>query len=128
MIEVDEKPAVTVGEEARQRHLEDDLRDLVDHGLAYAKAEVEWQKARVGYATGRVRSIAVLGLVAFLLAFVARVALTVGLVIGLTPLIGAIGATLAVFGVLILIAAICALSARGQWRRMMAALSSRETA
>lgn len=128
MIEVDEKPAIAAGEEARQRHLEDDLRDLVDHGLTYARAEVEWQKARVGYATGRVRSIAVLGLAAFLLVFFALVALTVGMVIGLTPLLGAIGATLTVFGVLVVVAAICALSARGQWRRMMAALSSRETA
>jgi hypothetical protein len=47
----------------------------------------------------------------------------VGLVVGLTPLIGAIGATFAVTGGLLLIALICALTAAGRWKRMIAALT-----
>ena len=54
---------------------------------------------------------------ALVLAFFALVALTVGLVIALTPMIGALGATLAVFGGLLVIALVCGLAAASQERR-----------
>lgn len=122
-----EEPAVEAGDDAVDRHLEDDLRLLVDHGVAFARAEVDWQKARVGYAAGRIKWIALLGVLALLLLFFSLVALTVGLVIALTPLIGAVAATLAVFGGLLLLALIFATIAAGQWKSMMAALSNRDT-
>lgn len=125
MSDEDEQAALAAAEDARHRHLEDDLRGLVDRGLAFAKAEVELQQARAGYAIGKLKWIGILGGLALVLAFFSLVALTVGLVIALTPLIGALGATLAVFAGLLVIAAISALLAVSHWKRMTAALSNR---
>ena len=126
MNEYDEELAVAAGDAARQRRLDDDLRSLVDRGLALAGAEVELQKARATYAAGKAKTIAVLGGLALAFAFFALVALTVGLVITLTPVLGALGATFAVFGGLVIIALICGLAAMGQWKRMLRALSNQE--
>jgi hypothetical protein len=117
---------VAIGEAARHRHLEDDLRALVDDGLTYARAEVGLQKARASYAVGRIKWIALLGAGAAVLAFFSLVALTVGMVVALAPLIGAIWATLAIFGALLGIGLVCAALAVGQWKRMVAALSNPE--
>ena len=125
MDEDDEQPVLAAGEAARHRHLEDDLRGLVDRGMAFARAEIDLQKARGAYAAGRLKWIALLGGLALILLFFSLVALTVGLVIALTPLLGALGATLAVFGGLVIVALICALIAAGQWKAMARALSNR---
>jgi hypothetical protein len=126
MSDYEDEPAVAVGEAARHRHLDDDLRSLVGDGLAYVQAEAELQKARAIYAVGRIKWIAFLGAFAVVFAFFSLVALTVGLVVGLAPLIGAIWATLAVFAALLGIGAICAAVAVGQWKRMVTALSNPE--
>lgn len=120
------EPILAAGDEARNRHIEDDVRALADGGYALARAEFELQKARAVYAAGRLKWIALLGGLALVLAFFALVALTVGLVIALTPLLGALGATFAVFGGLVLIGAVCAVVAAGQWRRMTKALANPE--
>lgn len=127
MTEEDDEPAQAAGEAARHRHLEDDLRGLVDRGMAFARAEVELQKARGAYAAGRLKWIALLGGLALVLAFFSLVALTVGLVIALAPLFGALGATLAVAGGLVIVSLICALIATGQWKAMARTLSNRGT-
>jgi hypothetical protein len=119
------EPTLEIGEEARQRHLEDDLRALVGEGLVYARAEADLQKARASFAAGSIGSIALFGALALVLAFFSLVALTVGLVIALTPLLTAFGATAAVFGGLLLLGAVCAWLAATRWRRMVAALSNR---
>lgn len=121
---VEDEPAVDVGEQARHRHLEDDLRALVDGGLTLARAEVNLQKARGIYAAGRLKWIALAGVLAAVLVFFALVALTVGLVVGLAPLIGAIWATLVVFAALMTAAAICGSVAARQWKRMLGALAA----
>lgn len=126
MIDEDDQPGLAAGQAARHRHLDDDLRALVDRGMAFAKAEAELQKARAGYAAGRLRWIALLGGLALVLAFFALVALTVGLVIALTPLLGALGAAVLVFAGLLVAAAICAAIAAGQWQRLTKALANRE--
>jgi hypothetical protein len=120
------EPAIAAGDEARHRPLTDDLRALAGDALAYAAAEAELQKARATYAAGKVKWLAVLGLLAVFLLFFSLVALTVGLVIALTPLLGALIATLAVFAGLLLVAAICGLLAAWQWKRLVAALSNRD--
>jgi len=125
MTDEDDEPAVVAGDAARHRHLDEDLRGLVDRGIALAQAEAELQKARGVYAAGRIKWIALLGGLALVLAFFSLVALTVGLVIALTPMLGALGATLAVFGGLLIVAAACALIAAGQWKGMVKALSNR---
>jgi uncharacterized membrane protein YqjE len=120
------EPTLAVGDEARQRHLDDDLRALLNDGMAYASAEAELQKARAGYALGRIKGIALLGALALALVFFALVALTVGLVIALTPPLTAWGATAAVFGGLLVVAALCALLAARRWKSMTAALANPE--
>jgi putative Mn2+ efflux pump MntP len=112
-------------EAARERALGDDLHALLESGLALAKAEVDLQQARAGYAVGKIRSIAILGVAAFVLVCFALIALTVGLVIALTPLLGALCATFAVFGGLVLVAFACALVAKSLWTRMIRELSNR---
>jgi uncharacterized membrane protein YqjE len=126
MDEDDEQPAVAAGEAARHRHLEDDLRGLVDRGMAFARAEVDLQKARGAYAAGRLKWIALLGGLALVLLFFSLVALTVGLLIALTPMLGSLGATLAVFGGLVIVALICALIVAQQWKAMIRTLSNRD--
>lgn len=118
------EPVHAAGDEARRRHIEDDVRALVDDGLALARTEFELQKARGVYAAGRLKWIALLGALAAVLAFFALVALTVGLVFALVPTLGAFGATFAVFGGLLVVGLICAWAAAGQWRRMVKALSN----
>lgn len=122
----DDEPAVAADEAARHRPLDDDLRALIGSGLALARAEANLQTARLGYAAGKLKWIGLLGLFAVLLAFFALVALTVGLVIALTPSLGAIGAMFCVFGGLAVGALICAAIAAGQWRRMVKMLSNRK--
>jgi hypothetical protein len=126
MSDYGDEPTVAVGEEARNRHLDDDLRSLVGGGLAYVQAEAELQKARAAYAVGTVKWIALLAVLAAALAFFSLMALTVGMVVGLAPLIGAIWATLVVFAALLGIGTICALLAVARWKRMIAALSNPE--
>ena len=126
MSDYGDEPTVAVGEEARNRHLDDDLRSLVGGGLAYVQAEAELQKARAVYAVGTVKWIALLAVLAAALVFFSLMALTVGMVVGLAPLIGAIRATLVVFAALLGIGAICALLAVARWKRMIAALSNPE--
>lgn len=119
-----QQTAEAADDEARHRPLEDDLRGLIESGVTLAKAEVALQQARAVYAVGRIKTIALLGLLALMLVFFSLVALTVGMVIALTPLIGAIWATLAVFGGLVLVAGLAALAAAGQWKKMTLALSN----
>lgn len=121
----EDDPALEAAEEARQRPLVDDLRALLESGLALAKAEAGLQQVRAGYVVGKIRSIAILGAAAFVLACFALVALTVGLVIALTPLLGALGATFVVTGGLVLVAAVCALAAKSLWTMMMRELTNR---
>jgi hypothetical protein len=105
------------------RSLADDLRRLSEDARALARAELAYQKSRAAFAGQEAKRIALLGLLAGVLTFFALMALTLGLVLALTPLLTAWGATAAVVGGLLVIAALCALVAFGRWRRMMAALS-----
>ncbi|MCK9544238.1 MAG: phage holin family protein [Novosphingobium sp.] len=99
-------------DDARERSLVEDLRKLAGDGRAFAEAEIAYQRARVAYAGAAARPIAALGALALCFVFFALMAATVGSVIALAPRLGAWGATGAVAGGLILLAALCALVAR----------------
>lgn len=124
MTDHNEQPAITAGEEAKHRHLDDDLRALFARGLVWVDAEIELQKARAGFAASNIKGIAILGGLAVLFVFFALVALTVGLVIALTPLLGAIVATLVVCAGLLVAALLCGLVAANRWKRMTTALAN----
>ena len=108
------------------RSLGDDVRGLVDDGLAAIETEIAYQKARASFAAQSIRGIAICGVLAAVIAFFSLVALTVGLVIALTPLITAWGATAVVVAGYLLVAGILAMTAASRWRRMMAALGMTE--
>ncbi len=66
----------------------DDLLALFDDGKTYAQAEVAYQKSRAGFAANRVKFVVAYGAAAFGVFHLALIALTVGVVIALMPLVG----------------------------------------
>jgi len=87
--------------EARERSLNEDLQQLTQDAKAYAEAELKFQKSRASYALAASKSVVLYALVAAVLLFFAVMALVVGLIIALAPLITAWGSTALVTGVLL---------------------------
>lgn len=114
-------------DDAKDRSLQDDLQQLAAEARALAAAEFAYQKSRAAYAGQETRSVAILGVLAAALAFFALMALTVGLVIALTPPLTAWGATAVVCGGLLALALVCVLLARSRWNGMKATLGETET-
>lgn len=100
------------------------MRQLAADARVLAQAELAFQKSRAAFAGQEIKRIAILGVFAAVLVFFALMALTLGLVLALTPLLGAWGATAAVVGGLLLVAAIAGLLAAGRWKRMTALISN----
>jgi hypothetical protein len=124
----DSQPSITrTASDAGERSLPEDLRQLADDARALAEAEFAYQKSRAAFAGREVKRIAILGALAAALVFFSLMALTVGLVIALTPLLTAWGATAAVFAGLLLVAGLCALLAAIRWKHMATTLSDKET-
>ena len=110
-------PDVDAANEADDSLLED-LRDLADDTLTAVEAELAFQKERAGYVAGAARGIALRFALAALLAIIALCSLTIGVLIGLTPLIGPWLATAAVVGVLAVVAVALALAGMAGIRRV----------
>lgn len=91
---------------------------LVADGRAYAEAEAEKQKLRATIVVGGVRDTLIFGVVALVLALAAVIALLVGLILTLTPLIGPLGATATVVIITFLIVGLCLLLAKKRITRM----------
>jgi 4-amino-4-deoxy-L-arabinose transferase-like glycosyltransferase len=116
------------GEVLRERPtLEDDLRQMIGDARGWAEAELVWQKARALFAGKQIGVIALLGLLALVLVFFSLMALVLGLVLALTPMLGAWGAMAAVTGGLLLAAALAALLAALRARRMLRLIADRKT-
>lgn len=103
--------------------LTDDIVALLDDGRTMVEAEIQFQKTRAAFALDRGRSGAMYGIAALGLIHLALVALVVGLVIALTPLIGPWGATAIVVGVLAVAGVVLAMTARRRFQRLAAAYS-----
>lgn len=101
--------------------LTDDIVSLIEDGRNLLEAEIQFQKTRAAFAVDRGRSGALYGVAAFAVIHLALVALVVGAVIGLTPLIGPLGATGLVVGVLLVAGIILALAAKRRFSRMASA-------
>ena len=97
---------------------------LYTDGRAYADAEIERQKLRVGIAGAGVRDAAIFATVGFMLSFAGLIAFLVGLVMALSPHLGAGWSALAVFGGALLIAAILLLLAKARISRMRRAIKA----
>jgi len=82
--------------------LTDDIAALIEDGKTYAEAEIAFQKSRLAFSAENGRSAALYGLLALALLHLALVALVVGAVIALSPVLTPIGATLLVTAILVL--------------------------
>lgn len=94
-------------------------RALFEDGQSLFAAEIAFQKARVGFVLGRAKGILALAALALALLFFALMALVVGLLLALAPLIGPWGA-LAV--VLLGLLALTGVSVLGIVRRVKSTL------
>lgn len=81
--------------------LVDDVLALVEDGKTYAEAELAFQKSRAGFTANRVKKAVGFGAAAFGVLHLALIAIAVGAVLALIPLVGAWLATLIVGGGLI---------------------------
>lgn len=99
--------------EALEETLIEEVGALIDDGRTYAQAEIAFQKSRAKLA-GRTTAIALVQLVlALILLHIAFLALAVGLVIALTPLVSVWGAiAMVVGGLLLLVILLVAFAAR----------------
>jgi len=105
--------------------LADDVKALVEDGKTYLEAELQFQKSRAAFALDRGKSGAVYGLGAAAVLHLALIALVVGAIFALTPLITAWGATAVVVGVLLIAAILLGLAAKRRFARLTSAI--RET-
>ncbi|MET1756238.1 phage holin family protein [Novosphingobium sp. RD2P27] len=105
--------------EARERSLNEDLQQLAQDARAYAEAEFQFQKSRAAYTASATKSIAVFAIAALVLVFFATMALVVGLVIALAPLITAWGSTAVVTLALLGAAVFLLIKAKKRFDRMM---------
>ena len=99
----------------------DQIKDLAADTRNAFEAEVAWQGVRASFIAGRLPSIVFWAAIALACLIVALFALGFGAILVLTPLIGAVLATLAVTGSLLLVALIAWLVARRRVRRLKAA-------
>ncbi len=65
-----------------------DIDALITDGKTYLEAEIAYQKSRAGFAANRLKWTVAYGAAAFGLIHLALIALTVGVVISLVPLVG----------------------------------------
>lgn len=111
--------AQTEAADPADRSLLDDLRLLAGDARTFADAELRYQKSRAQVFGGAIGKIAGLAVAALLLVSLALVGLVVGLIIALTPLITAWGATAVVVGGLVILASTAVLWAKSLWNRLM---------
>lgn len=104
-------------ENAGERSLVEDLRLLVDEAQGLARAEYAFQKSRAFHAGQELKRAVIFTALAVACVIVALVALTLGAVLALRPVLGPWGATGAVVGVLLVTGALFALIASSRLRR-----------
>lgn len=106
--------ALAEPEAAKPPSLFDELGALIADGKTYAEAEIAFQKSRAAYVGDSAKGAVALGIGALAFIHLALIALAVGLVIALAPLIGAWGATGLVVGLLLAGAVVLGLRAKAR--------------
>ena len=113
---------------AEQDSLLGSARALLEDGQTLLAAELEFQKARVGFVLGRAKGVIALGALALALLFFALMALVVGLLLALGPLIGPWAALGVVVTGLLALTGLCVLGAVRRVRSTLRALSGKDDA
>lgn len=119
----DETPPL-IAEDAAERSLVADVRQLVEDSRTLVEAEIAFHKSRAVVAGQAARGVAGWGALALALVFFALMALVLGLVLALVPALGALGATFAVVLGLLAMGALSGVVAVRRWRRAAALIAS----
>lgn len=106
--------------------LVEEVRQLAADARTMAEAELAYQKSRAVVVGGAAKSIAIYGALAAALTFYALGALVVGLLLALTPLVTAWGATAIVVGLLALGAFVCVKAITTRLAHTRAALADKD--
>ena len=107
-----------------QRSLIEDVEALIDDGKTYLEAEIAYQKTRAAHVAEEAKGALIFGAVAAGLAFLALIGLTVGLIISLTPILTAWGASALVVALLVIGALVAARMAAGRWSGLMSVIDA----
>jgi len=113
--------AAPEGSEDDGRSLFADIETLIDDSRTFVEAEIAFQKTRMAYTGQKGRNAAIFGICAAILAVFALFGLIVGLIIALSPLLTAWGATALIVGILLVAAFICAMVAFRNFQKIRAA-------
>ena len=108
--------------------LRDDITALVDDARTYAEAEIAFQKTRAGLASQKTARALALLVLALVLLHIALIALAVGAVIALAPLVTIWGAIAIVVGVMLAGVAALVWAARGNGKAVAAMFESEDGA
>ena len=111
-------------DEPFEETLVEEIGALIGDGQTYAEAEFAFQKTRAKFAGKLIGLSAALLIVAIVLFHIAMLALAVGLVIALTPLVTIWGAILIVVGGLLLLVVVLALMAKSRASKVSVLFSS----
>ena len=124
----DERPPLVTppNSDAADRSLIEDVRQLAQDGKTLVEAELAYQKSRVVVAGVGVKSVVAYVALAVTLVIFALVALTVGLLIALTPWLNAFGATAVVTLGLLGGAALCGWIGKSRWETMVGHLTNKD--
>ena len=110
--------------ERELRSLRDDVEALIEDGKTYLETELVYQKTRAAFVADRAKGAVIYGALAAAFGILALIGLTVGLIIALTPLLTAWGASALVVGLLVIAAFIAMRAASRRWERLMQAIES----
>lgn len=109
-----------------ERSLLDDVEALVADARTYFDAELSFQKSRAAFVGETVRHAAIMVVGGAIVALVALIVFGVGLVLALTPLITAWGATAVVTAALLIAVLLMLRSASNRWKQMRRSLAEEE--
>jgi uncharacterized membrane protein len=109
--------------DAAERSLIDDVRAMVEDGRTLLEAEVAYQKSRAALAGRTAKSMAGWIALALSLVFFALMAMVMGLLLILAPLLGALGSTFIVVLALLGGAAFSGWIAARRWQAMSRRIS-----
>jgi hypothetical protein len=101
--------------------LSDDITALIDDGKTYVEAEIAFQKTRLAFVADRGKSGIIYAVIAFAVLHLAVIALVVGSIFALAPLITAWGATAVVVSLLLLSGIILGLKAKNRFKSLVQA-------
>lgn len=105
-------------DEPYDESLTEELSALIDDGRTYAEAELAFQKTRAALAGRKIGGAILFTILALIMLHLALIALSVGIVIALEPLVTIWGAIAIVVGVLLLGVAVFVLKARSNAMRL----------